>query len=323
MALHRDHVGQRVVVRRFLRGQTGPTGGPAFTDVLGVLEQWSPSELAVRHEDGRLHRIAQADVATAKPVPPRTSVRHRIEPDRLQRICNAGWRAPHEEEVGDWLLRAGAGFTGRANSALVVGDPASGVAEAVGRIEAFYAAHGQRAVAQVVVGGPWLPVLTELGWTTARPDQPDALVQVASVAQARRAAAASDRVAEVEVSETLSDDWLARYGRTEGLDPAAVRAVLTSGDSVAFASVGQPAGAIGRGVVTGDWLGIAAVEVAPPLRRTGLARAVVDALLEWAAARGALSAYLQTLPDNVPALELYARYGFRTHHAYRYLAAPE
>ena len=44
------------------------------------------------------------------------------------------------------------------------------------------------------------------------------------------------------------------------------------------------------------------------------------ALLEWGAERGATTAYLQVIGDNVPALALYARLGFVTHHAYRYLA---
>jgi GNAT superfamily N-acetyltransferase len=33
------------------------------------------------------------------------------------------WQAPEEGYLGEWLLRAGAGFTGRANSALPLGDP--------------------------------------------------------------------------------------------------------------------------------------------------------------------------------------------------------
>jgi ribosomal protein S18 acetylase RimI-like enzyme len=42
-------------------------------------------------------------------------------------------------------------------------------------------------------------------------------------------------------------------------------------------------------------------------------------LLEWAAERGATTAYLQVRGDNPAALALYERLGFRTHHGYRYL----
>ena len=52
----------------------------------------------------------------------------------------------------------------------------------------------------------------------------------------------------------------------------------------------------------------------------GLAVAVMAALLEWGAERGATTAYLQVLGDNAPALALYEGMGFTTHHAYRYLA---
>ena len=43
-------------------------------------------------------------------------------PDLEQRAA-LGWRAPGEERLGDWLLRAADGFTGRANSALATGHP--------------------------------------------------------------------------------------------------------------------------------------------------------------------------------------------------------
>ena len=41
------------------------------------------------------------------------------------------WQAPEQERLGDWLLRAAEGFTGRANSALPLGDPGSPLPEAV------------------------------------------------------------------------------------------------------------------------------------------------------------------------------------------------
>ena len=63
-------VGRRVVVRRVVRGERGPSGGPAYTDVIGVLEQWDDEHLVVRHRDGHAVRIPRADVVAAKTVPP-------------------------------------------------------------------------------------------------------------------------------------------------------------------------------------------------------------------------------------------------------------
>ncbi|HET7690996.1 MAG TPA: hypothetical protein VFK41_11475 [Nocardioidaceae bacterium] len=63
-------VGQRVVVRRLLRGETGPSGGAAMTDVLGVMESWEDGMTAVRTKDDELVVIAVADIVSGKPVPP-------------------------------------------------------------------------------------------------------------------------------------------------------------------------------------------------------------------------------------------------------------
>ena len=80
---------------------------------------------------------------------------------------------------------------------------------------------------------------------------------------------------------------------------------------------------VGLRVVTdGDWAGITDVWVSPDHRRRGLALVVMDAMLSWSAERGAGTAYLQVRGDNAPGLALYAGLGFRTHHTYRYLAAP-
>lgn len=321
MALRAEHVGQRVVVRRVLPGERGPSGGPALTDVLGVLDSFTHDTLVVRREDGETFTIARADVVTAKPVPPRASVRHRISAAELQLVCAAGWVAPVQERLGEWLLRAAGGFTGRANSALPVGDPGVPLDAALLSVSDFYERVGLPAQAQVIVGSDLMDALETRSWTRSRPDECDALVQIGSVSMARRVrhGRAGD---DVRLRERVSDDWVARYGRSAGADPAMVDAMLSSGDTVAFAQLGEPAVAIGRAVVTGDWVGLYAVEVDSSLRGRDLGSAIVEALLGWGAARGARSAYLHALTDNTAALALYARYGFTTHHAYRYLRPP-
>ena len=61
-------VGLRVVVRRVLRGETGPSGGPAMTDVLGTCESWEDGIVTVRREDGSVVKIATSDIVAGKPV---------------------------------------------------------------------------------------------------------------------------------------------------------------------------------------------------------------------------------------------------------------
>ncbi len=192
-------------------------------------------------------------------------------------------------------------------------------------MEDFYAGHGLPAMAQAVVGSDAERLFLDAGWGVKR-HKAGAVVQVASVAQARRTSRTDGDGVELLGEPTAG--WMRLYGRTEGIPPDVVAGVVAGPDTVALAAVG-PEGAdgpvaIGRGVVTGDWLGLSAVEVLPSRRREGLARRVVDALLGWGAEQGARSAYLQTMPDNVGALALYEPYGFVTHHQYRYLApAPD
>ena len=57
----------------------------------------------------------------------------------LEIIAAKGWRAPEEERLGGWLLRAAQRFTGRANSALAAGDPGIPLAEAVLAVRRWYA----------------------------------------------------------------------------------------------------------------------------------------------------------------------------------------
>ena len=322
MALRPEHVGLRVVVRRTVAGERGPSGGPAMTDVLGVLDAFTDASLLVRRDDGELVTVARADVVAGKPVPPRTVAADRISPDDLQLVCAAGWQAPVQERLGTWILRAGGGFTGRANSVLPVGDPGRPLDEALERVHEFYVRAGLPTQAEVIVGSEVMDALLSRSWTRARPDQADALVQVARVAAARRTSREASNFHEVSLRPTPSDDWLRRYGRSTGASPDLVRSVLLGTERVTFAHVGEPAVAVGRAVVTGDWVGLYAVEVEPERRGTGLGSAVVNALLDWGAANGARSAYLQVLADNGAGLALYAPYGFRTHHSYRYLAPP-
>jgi ribosomal protein S18 acetylase RimI-like enzyme len=203
-------------------------------------------------------------------------------------------------------------------------------ADAVATTIGFYREHGLTPWAQVVVGSETGDRFHSSGWTLARQGEADSQFHIASVAQAARALRTMlpDSSPPVTVGGRLTPAWLANDVRALAHHEAAV-AVLEGPAQVGFVEIRaagagpqEPLVAKGRIACEGDWAGITDVWVAPDHRRRGLGVVILDAMISWAAERGATSAYLQVRADNTPALTLYATMGFRAHHSYRYLAAP-
>ncbi len=322
-------VGLRVVVRRVLPGETGPTGGPAMTDLLGVLEEWGESTITVRSEDGTRVVVDRAHVVAGKPVPPRPAVRLRVPVEVAEHRALESWPAVEVERIGDWVLRASGGFSARANSALLLGEPGAPWDEAVQRVVEFYSRRRLPVWVQAMHGSAELDRLLDEGWVTARPGEADTgfyLAGVAGAARAVRRLRPADPPA-IRIDDRASDDWLADDERALRHRDAA-RAVLEGPEQVAFAAVREAEVVVAKGRAAlspgaDPWLGITDVWVHPGHRRRGLAVVVLEALLGWAAERGAATAYLQARQDNAAALALYDRLGFTRHHSYRYLRAPD
>ena len=135
-------VGQRIVVRRVLPGETGPSGGPAMTDQLGTCVSWGDGRCVVRPDDGGPDvTIALADIVSGKPVPPRPSVRHRVSAQEAQLRATALWPDLETRPLGDWLLRRSSDSTARrANSVLAMAP--SGIEDDYDAVVAFYEGHG-------------------------------------------------------------------------------------------------------------------------------------------------------------------------------------
>ncbi len=119
-------MGLRVVVRRIVRGEQGPSGGPLLTDLLGVCTSWGDGRCVISPADGPEVSIALADIVSGKPVPPRPSVRLRVSPREAQVRAFALFADLETEPLGDWVLRTSASSTARrANSVLAFGPPGS------------------------------------------------------------------------------------------------------------------------------------------------------------------------------------------------------
>ena len=296
-------VGHRVVVRR----RAGVRDGrPVYSDALGDLVALDEAGLTVLTRNGPL-RIPRADVVAGKRIPP-----PRMGTAALERIASEAWPAAERDRLGDWQLRATGGWTGRANSALAVGDPGLPLPDAVDAVVDWYAARGlpPRINVPLPLAAAVGAVLDARGWLAAEPT----LVQTAPLANLTGAAGGDD----VRLAPAPSPAWITAVQRWKGALPPEAHGLLTGPSQVRFAE-GYRDGALAataRGAVVSGVLHLGLVEVAPAARRQGLAARLTRTLAGWARENGAHTAMLQVEESNGPAIALYGALGFQTHHAY-------
>jgi len=256
------------------------------------------------------------------PPPTRRSAPHRaLSAEDVQRLMVDAWPPIERAALGDWVLRAAAGFTGRANSALTVGDPGMPLAEAVDAVETWYAARGLPSNLVLVGEVGFDHWATPLGAELAGRGYVDRVQTITLTAATREVRVAAGGPPEGWVVETggeLTEAWFAAYRHYRAVDEVAARAILTGSPEQVFAVVRGETEVVGIGRLglANAWGGIAAMWVAPSARRHGLGRAMVAALAREADARGVRSLHLQTDSGNDAALGLYESLGFAPHHAY-------
>lgn len=299
-------VGHRVVVRHRL-----PEGG--LTDVVGVLSSYTQEQWKVRRNDGSSVPVGPDAVVAAKRVPP-TPLR-RVDLDAVFLAQALGRPAVVTERLGEWLLRASSGWTGRANSVLPYGDPGVPVPEALERAREFYVRHGQPPMAMVRLGSDAESAIRAAGWVEGRPRQADVQVLHTTLDLVN-----AEPGVPVELTARPGHEWYAAAFGSSGI-PATAPAVLEGAPRAMFAAVRLDGRivATGRASMTGHWVGVDTVHVLEEHRGRGLGTAVLRGLARWAGSCGGRRSYLEVVSDNGPALTAYTALGYAEAYRYRYL----
>lgn len=335
-------LGSRVVLRWRLE-TADPATGATLTDSVGTLSASDDRTLTVQTSRGPVV-VDRARVVAAKELPPkpvRRGAPHRaIGIDDLQRVVAPSWGAAEREQLGDWLLRASSGFTQRGNSVVPLGDPGLPLAEAVARVEQWYAARGLPA--KFAVAGPqgFDPADDALGALLVGRGYTAGSLTLTLTASTAAVAGADPGGPAVHTAPDLDGPWLETYHRTRTTVPGATEAVLRGSPRQLFGHILPGGGlsqqlglrsataagttpiALGRLGIAHGWAGLGAVWTDPAYRGRGLAAHLTAQLAAQVRRDGVHLVHLQVEHDNAAAIRLYRRLGFEVHSSYAYLTAP-
>ena len=110
--------------------------------------------LLITRRDGESVRIPESSLVAGKVVPAAPARRRgpAASYEELARVAARAWRPVESERLGEWELRAAAGFTRRANSVLPLGDPGVPLDEALSAVRRWYGDRGLPAYVQTATG---------------------------------------------------------------------------------------------------------------------------------------------------------------------------
>ena len=239
----------------------------------------------------------------------------------IEEVSARAWPALETRDVDGWVMRAGGGVTGRANSVWPRAD--LGVLDLDSKLAAvaeFYASHALPAALQLSPTSQpegLAQALSERGYIKRKPPrsvQTAPLGPLENVGQAARG----------QLLEEVDDRWyavVAAVNRSFAQRPKVAMALLAGvrqPSAYALVTIGGEPAAAGRAVVDGRWVGVYNMATVPHHRRQGAAQAVLATLAQWAGERGADTAYLQMESDNEAAPALYAKAGFAPCYEYQF-----
>lgn len=238
---------------------------------------------------------------------------------KLEVIAFHSWPAKVIIPLGDWIMRADAGVTRRANSVFPYGDPGLPLNDAIEYVIKFY--RDRDLIPRFQMTDASQPsgldkALERRGFAYEMPTH----FQICRIEDFVKAGAGY----KVDMSSEPDDEWFSSYSRISGHSAEVLRVRKGIFERMpvqkSFASVREGGQVIGIsiGVIHRGWLGIFGVRTDEEHMRKGVATSINRALVAWAEEMGATDAYLQVEADNQTAIDLYQRLGFKNKFTYWY-----
>lgn len=223
----------------------------------------------------------------------------------------------HQLQIYDgWLLRFSYFYTHRTNSVEQIGSSTIPLEEKIPYCEMIYNRWGTPCIFKITpLTDPALEhLLDRQGYQTAHPTEVKTL---------DLSGFSLEPDIHIELEKDISWEWLDALFSLKGTTSRIHRKIVPTmyaaipKDTIAAAVIrDERIVAIGLGILDRDHIGLYAIHVDPFFRRQHLARSICIRILQEGIRQGARHAYLQVVPDNISAKNLYRNLGFQDFYTY-------
>lgn len=237
----------------------------------------------------------------------------------LEEIALNAWHPLQQSLYDGWVLRFADGYTKRANSVNVLYPSTQDIAEKISRCETIYLSKNLQPIFRITpLACPENldKILVSYGY-----EKKDlSSVQTLSLLPFNTSATHT-----VKIWLELSQEWLDNLVHFAAI-PLQYWETLTeillnipSKKCFAILYKDNQAVACGLGVLERQYIGLFEIVTAQHQRKKGYGKELILNIIDWGKKQGATQAYLQVVMNNIPALNLYAKLGFKESYQYFYL----
>ncbi len=237
---------------------------------------------------------------------------------RFEELSNNAWPALQTIQYDGWILRFANGVTKRANSVSMLYPSAIDPEEKINFCESLYQSQNITPCFKITAINDPADMDDRLGFREYF------IHSTISFQTLNILKIPPEPFDELHIETELNSRWMDHFIRMNEFDPArkstyiGIMNMLLLPKCLVSLARGQETIGVGLGVLEGSFLGLFDIVVAKAYRKTGLGYLIVENILRWGRKYGAETAYLQVLTDNIPALTLYEKMGFKEAYQYWY-----
>lgn len=241
---------------------------------------------------------------------------------RWEEISNNGWPALQTLQYDGWLLRFADGVTKRSNSVSMLYPSRLPLEEKIDFCEVTYTHRGIPPCFKITSGSESSTIDSSLGH---RGYTIPATISF-QVAPIIHPPTPSSK--EILIEKGMNETWIDHFIRMNRFESTrkpvylAIMKQIIIPKCLVSVMRGEQTIGVGLGVAEGGCVGLFDLVVDPDYRNQGVGTDIVKRIMQWGYDQGARSCYLQVLTDNIQAINIYRKTGFKEIYQYWYRMKP-